>query len=116
MIKLYGKSKRKMITIYGIKNCDSCKKAIKHFGDRAKFWDVRDFPLSRDTIEKFIFVFGSDLINTRSQTWRTLSDTDKALNKADLLDKNPTVMKRPVIEHFGDLSVGWSDLIKSKFT
>ena len=105
-----------MITIYGIKNCDSCKKAIKHFGDRAKFWDIRDFPLSNDTLEKFIFVLGSDLINTRSQTWRTLSDNDKKLNKADLLDKNPTVMKRPVIECSGHLSVGWNDLIKSKFT
>ena len=105
-----------MITIYGIKNCDSCKKAIKHFSDRAKFRDVRDFPLSKDTLEKFIFVLGSGLINTRSKTWRTLSDTDKALNKADLLVKNPTLMKRPVIEHFGDLSVGWNDLIKSKFT
>ena len=104
-----------MITIYGIKNCDLCKKAIKHFSKKAQFWDIRESPLSSDVLEKFIFTFGSNLINTRSQTWRTLTDTDKALNKVDLIDRNPTVMKRPVIECFGALSIGWNDLIKSKF-
>ena len=105
-----------MIIIYGIKNCDSCKKAIKHFSGVAQFRDIRDFPLSRDTLEKFVFAFGSDLINTRSQTWRTLTDTDKLLNKIDLIDEYPTIMKRPVIEYFGALSIGWNELIKSKFT
>ena len=105
-----------MIIIYGINNCDSCKKAIQHFSDQAQFWDIRNFPLSKKILQKFVSVFGSDLINTRSKTWRTLSDDDKTLNTIDLIDKNPTVMKRPVIEHLGALSIGWNDLTKSKFT
>ena len=105
-----------MIIIYGINNCDSCKKAIQHFSDRAQFWDIRNFPLSKDTLQKFFSAFGSDLINTRSKTWRNLSDFDKILNTIDLIDKNPTLMKRPVIDNLGALSIGWNDLIKSKFT
>ena len=116
MFKLNGKGGGKMIIIYGIKNCDSCKKAIKHFSGLAQFWDIRDFPLSRNTLEKFLSAFGGDLINTRSQTWRTLTNIDKLLNKIDLINKYPTVMKRPVIEHFDALSIGWNDIIKSKFT
>ena len=105
-----------MIIIYGIKNCDSCKKAIKHFSDQVKFWDIREFPLPRVTLEKFIFVFGRDLINTRSQTWRNLFEIDKLLNLIDLISIHPTVMKRPVIDHDGTLSVGWTDEIKKNFT
>jgi arsenate reductase len=116
MIKSNGKGEEKMIIIYGIKNCDTCKKAIKHFSGQATFRDIRDFPLSKDTLEKFLFAFGGDLINTRSQTWRALTNTDKLLNKIDLINKYPTVMKRPVIAHFDALSIGWNDLIKSKFT
>lgn len=116
MIKLNGKNKRKMIMIYGIKNCDSCKKAIKHFSDRAQFCDIRDFPLSRDTLKKFVSAFENDLINTRSQTWKTLTEVDKSMNKIDLITKYPTVMKRPVIKRFDVLSIGWNDATKSKFT
>ena len=101
-----------MIIIYGIKNCDSCKKAIKHFLDQAEFWDIRDFPLTRVKLEKFISFFGRDLINTRSQTWRNLSEIDKSLNLIDLISLHSTVMKRPVIDHYGTLSIGWNDEIK----
>lgn len=101
-----------MIIIYGIKNCDSCKKAIKYFSSNAKFWDIRDFPLPRGIIKKFIFTFGSDLINARSKTWRDLSELDKSLNSIDLIINHSTVMKRPVIDHNGTLSIGWNDEIK----
>ena len=101
-----------MIIIYGIKNCDSCKKAAKYFSDRAEFWDVRDFPLPSSVLEQFVSNFGSGLINTRSKTWRTLSEADKILDYIVLIKKFPTVMKRPVIDFSGTFLIGWSDEIK----
>ena len=103
-----------MIIIYGIRSCDSCKKAIKHFSNRADFWDIREFPLPRETIKKFVSAFESSIINIRSQTWRTLSEEDKELNYIDLLNNFPTVMKRPVIENYDKISIGWNaEIIKN---
>jgi arsenate reductase len=117
VIKSNGKSKRKMIIIYGIKGCDSCKKAIKHFSDRAEFWDIREFPLPRETLKKFVSAFGDSIINTRSQTWRTLTEDDKELNYIDLINTFPTVMKRPVIENYDKISIGWNaEIIKNSST
>ena len=106
-----------MITIYGIKNCDSCQKAIKYFGSRAEFRDVRKFQLSKEKLEEFIHDFGDKLINTRSKTWKTLTSCEKKLDTLDLLNRFPTVMKRPVIEcskrHLK--TIGWSEDVRKKY-
>jgi arsenate reductase-like glutaredoxin family protein len=103
-----------MIIIYGIKNCNSCKKALRHFSGRAKFRDIRDLPLGVETLKKFLSAFGPDLINTKSKTWRALADDDKSMNPLDLISTHPTVMKRPVIDNFGTLSIGWNDYSQKK--
>ena len=106
-----------MITIYGIKACDSCKKAILHFAGKATFKDIRIEPLSIETLERFISIFGDRLINKRSKTWKALSPEEKLLSSRDLLKKFPTVMKRPVIEcsDTSQNSIGWSAEVKNQY-
>ena len=106
-----------MITIYGIKNCDSCQKAIKYFGSRAEFRDVRKFQLSKEKLEEFIHNFGDKLINTRSKTWKTLTSSEKNLDTLDLLNRFPTLLKRPVIECSKSQrkTIGWSENIQKQY-
>ncbi len=96
-----------MITIYGLKSCDSCRKAAKVLPG-AQFRDIRAEPLRADEIAEFLNAFGEKLINRASATWRGF---DTGLRQADpevLLSDHPTVMKRPVIRFNGTLYLGWS--------
>ena len=106
-----------MITIYGIKNCDSCQKAAKYFGRCAEFHDIRKFQLSKEKLEVFIHNFGDKLINIRSKTWKTLTSNEKNLNTLELLNLFPTVMKRPIIECSESQikTIGWSESVRKQY-
>ncbi len=103
------------ITLYGLKNCDTCKKAIKALegaGKAVSFVDIRaeaDLPAR---LPGWIEAAGAEaLTNTRSTTWRGLDDTERARATSDplgLLAENPTLIKRPVIEADGAVYVGWT--------
>lgn len=104
------------ITVYGIKTCDTCRKAIKALeaaGNSVEFIDVRAAPLASDTLASFHAVFGDALLNTRSTTWRGLSDADRAGDPLTLLAQHPTLMKRPVIEQGDQLFLGWGRDVQS---
>ena len=107
-----------MIKIYGIKNCDSCRKAEKHFGDYAAFHDIRNFQLSKETLKKFAHYFGNDLINTKSKTWQSLTPSEKSLGPLQLLDRFPLVMKRPVIEcsESQRKTIGWNENVRKQYS
>ena len=95
--------------LYGIKSCDTCRKALKSIeaaGHSVEFVDVREAPLSSDELERFAEKFGDALTNTRSTTWRGLSESERARPVLELLAENPTLMKRPVIEA-DQLYLGW---------
>lgn len=99
-----------MITLYGIPNCDTCRAAKKAFetaGKQVIFHDVRSDPLTRETLTAFHATFGESLINKRSTTWRGLSEADRASDPIALLLAHPTLMKRPIIEANGALTMGW---------
>jgi len=99
-----------MITLYGIPTCDTCRKARKTLesnGLEVRFRDVRADPLARADIARFFAVFGPDLLNTRSTTWRALSDGARSRDPIDLLIEHRTLMKRPVIESKSALTLGW---------
>ena len=106
-----------MIVIYGIKNCDSCKRAIGFFADRAQFRDIRNVPLTLDVLERFFDNFGNQLINTRSKTWKALSQSEKLLHPMKLLQQNPTLMKRPVVECSDTFmnTIGWNKEIQKQY-
>lgn len=98
--------------IYGLKNCDTCRrahKALKAAGHAVELIDVRKDGLSAETLERFYTVFGQDLLNRRSTTWRGLSEEARGGNPVDLMLAHPSLMKRPVILQDGGLqTLGWS--------
>ena len=91
--------------IYGIKTCDTCRKATKALPD-AEFVDIRATPLSKAELERFLAAFGNALVNTRSTTWRGMSEAERAAPPLEQLTAQPTLMKRPVIDD-GTLYLGW---------
>lgn len=91
--------------VYGIKTCDTCRKAVKALG--ATLRDVRAEPLSADERAVFFAEFGAALLNTRSTTWRGLDEAERARDPDALLAEHPTLMKRPVIDADGKLYLGW---------
>jgi len=52
------------------------------------------------------------LVNTRSTTWRGLSETERASDPEALLIANPTLIKRPVIETATRVHVGWTPAVQ----
>ncbi|MEM1086702.1 MAG: ArsC/Spx/MgsR family protein [Pseudomonadota bacterium] len=106
------------MTLYGLKTCDTCKKAIKALegaGQSVAFIDIRaDADLS-SKVPTWLEAVGSDvLINRRSTTWRNLSEAERESDPIDLLIANPTLMKRPVIEAGSEVSVGWTKAVQEK--
>lgn len=105
--------------IYGIKNCDTMKKALKWLesnGSEFEFHDYKKAGISSELADELLAnVDVNTLINARGTTFRQLSDDDKAAIK-DQQDKavakrimldNPSVIKRPVLEHQGQYLVGF---------
>lgn len=102
--------------LYGIKNCDSVKKARKWLEAHQQDYTFHDFRadgLSKDRLQAWIDQIGADrLINTRSTTWKQLSARDQALalskTAAAVVLANPTLIKRPVLEYAGQMQVGFT--------
>ena len=105
------------LTFWGLKTCDTCKKAQKALaaaGVAFEAKDVRADGVPADELRRWIGAVGADaLANRRSTTWRNLSDEEKAAAEApdallDLLAANPTIIKRPVVLRDEEVFVGWS--------
>ena len=95
-----------MITIYGLKNCDSCRKAMKALPEAA-LRDVRADGVPRDLLARAHAQFGDSLLNTRSTTWRGLEEVERAMPPLDLLALHPALMKRPLVVAGDTLFLGW---------
>lgn len=106
-----------MITVYGIKNCDSCRKALKWLtaeGIEHRFHDFRVDGLEALSLSGWVKAAGWEkLLNRRGTTWRNLSDTEKDgvdHAKAEaLMAGNPTLIKRPVFETGDQVLVGFTN-------
>ncbi|MDM7554033.1 arsenate reductase [Xanthomonas fragariae] len=108
-----------MNTLYGLKNCDTCKKATKwldRFGVAYAFVDYREHKPEPETLVVWADKVGGfdALINKSSNTWRQLPDNRKAAASAAewklLLREYPQMIRRPVvITADGALSQGFSD-------
>ncbi len=103
--------------LYGLKNCDTCKKAMKALdaaGENVEFHDVRADGVTKTQIGKWAKATGWEkLLNKSSTTWRGLADAEKdgvTEKKAlALMAEHPTLIKRPVIENGPtQVFVGWS--------
>ena len=93
--------------IYGLKTCDTCRKAMKAL-EGAELVDVRKDPVPGELLEKAQAQFGEALVNRRSTTWRGLDEAERARPPLDLLADHPSLMKRPLIEDGEDLYLGWT--------
>lgn len=104
------------IDLYGIPNCDTVKKARVWLDSQGKSYTFHDFKKQSPDparIAEWIAAAGLDLVvNRKGTTFRALSEADKAL-AADaatapaLLAANPSVIKRPIVEHPKGLLVGF---------
>ena len=115
-----------MTTLYGLENCDTCRKArnwLQRFGIAHEFVDYRAQRPSPETLKEWAQALGGwdALVNRQSTTWRTLpparktpaSDPEWTL----LLREHPALVKRPlVVSDDGAVSAGFSDaLFKRRF-
>ena len=103
--------------LYGIANCDSVKKARTWLAVHAiayEFHDYKKHGVDADLLRQWMMQHGWErIINRQGQTWRKLSDSEKAAVQDSAtalqlaLDK-PSVIKRPAIEHQGQLILGFN--------
>ena len=110
----------KSLKLFGLKTCDTCRKALKELessGKAVAFCDVSVDAPSKAQLTKWAKTAGWDtLLNTRSTTWRGLS----AAEKTDISEKEaillmaqyPKLIKRPVIESNGKVYVSWSGAVR----
>ncbi|MGQ0567654.1 MAG: arsenate reductase family protein [Gemmobacter sp.] len=102
--------------LYGISTCDTCKaaqKALVRAGHTVFFRDVRAEPLGEAEIARFVGEFGDRLVNRQSTTYRSFGDFLKASDPEAQIAAQPTVMKRPLIEHEGKLWLGWDKTVEA---
>ncbi len=104
-----------MITIYGIKNCGSVKKAFQFCNDHSleyTFVDFKTSPVEKDKILQWSQKIElSVLLNTKGTTYRTLDLKSLALSDSDKIEwmaKENRLIKRPVIEYNTNVIVGYN--------
>lgn len=98
--------------LFGLKNCDTCRKALKAIPQLALV-DVRTDGVPEELLTRAYEKFGDALVNTRSTTWRGLDDAAKASPPLALLKAHPALMKRPLIYVSDTLFLGWNKEIES---
>jgi len=104
-----------MTTIYGIKNCDTMKKAVKWLNDHGiehQFHDFKKAGLDEKQLKAWVKQVGWEvLVNRRGTTWRKLPEADReGVNEATairLMLNNLSLIKRPVLETDKTIHVGF---------
>lgn len=103
------------VTIYGIKNCDTMKKARTWLEDHGVEYDFHDYKkegLDAATLDRFLKnIAWEQLLNRAGTTFRKLpeevrADVDAAKARALMLEQ-PSMVKRPVLEKDGHYLVGF---------
>lgn len=110
--------------MYGIKNCDSVKKANKFLQQHKtdfEFIDFRQQPLDATTVQTWVEKLGWEkLLNKRSTTYKNLTEEEKNNINIELILKSPTLIKRPILVTADTIEVGFNEevysMLGSKFT
>lgn len=105
-----------MTTLYGIKNCDTMKKAFKWLDGHGVLYDFHDYKKSgadEGVLKSAIKAYGwENVLNRRGTTWRQLSDDTKNNMDGVLALKtaqdNPSIIKRPLLIHRDKTYIGFS--------
>lgn len=105
-----------MITLYGIKSCDTVRKArrwLDQHNIEYSYHDLREDGLSRARASAWLTELGQDgLLNRRSATWKTLpaelrEGMDERRALAAILD-HPTLIRRPVLDTGSEVHTGFT--------
>ena len=101
-----------MVTVYGLRNCDACRRALKGLvGTEHRFHDLRADGLEPALLSRWVRELGWEaLLNRRSTTWRGLAEDDRsgldAAKAEALMLAHPTLVKRPVIDDGETVRIG----------
>lgn len=110
-----------MLKVYGLKNCDTCRKARKWLDAEEiahTFLDVRADGITQDDVQNWSDAAGWEvLLNKRGTTWRGLSDDVKnTISEATaipLMAEHPATIKRPVfVKPDGSVTVGFTKAVQ----
>jgi arsenate reductase len=101
-----------MITIYGIKNCDTMKKAMRWLDEHGvdyRFHDYRKEGLDANLLEAWEKEIGWEtLLNRRGMLWRKLPESSRdnidRQSALQIMRDNPGIIKRPLLD-LGDRRV-----------
>lgn len=110
-----------MLIVYGLKSCDTCRKARKWLDSKGlahRFHDVRADGLEAEDVRRWIAAAGwESLLNRRGTTWRGLPELDREgldeARAAALMHAHPVLIKRPVFETGGKVIVGFTEEVKA---
>lgn len=105
-----------MLTLYGIKNCDTVKRARKWLDEAAvdyRFHDYRVDGIDAELLSGFAAALGWEaILNTRGTTWRKLDDADReGVDEARaiaLMAAHDALVKRPVWLKDGEYRLGFN--------
>lgn len=105
-----------MITLYGIKNCDTVKKArvwLDQHGIEYRFHDFREDGLTRSQVRDWLAELGWEaVVNKRSTSWKALSPQQReTMTEASALEAilaQPTLVKRPLLDTGHERHTGFS--------
>lgn len=105
-----------MITLYGIRNCDTVRKARRWLDARGieyRFHDFRADGTDPERLLAWLAEVGEDrLINRRGPSWRKIPEAERtgldAAGLVRLMASNPTIIKRPVLDLGERREVGFS--------
>jgi arsenate reductase (glutaredoxin) len=114
-----------MVVLYGIKNCDTVKKArgwLEKNGVAYQFHDYRVDGLTLEQLQHFAADLGWEaMLNRSSTSWRQLSAEQQAdlteVKALQLMMEIPTLIKRPILNTGSELLIGFKpDIYQAKLT
>lgn len=113
-----------MVKIYGIKNCDTMKKAFAWCEGNSvsyEFHDYKKLGVPREQLVAWCRALGwQTLVNTKGTTWRKLSPEQQSISTqgqaVTLMLENPSLIRRPVVENNeGRVLVGFDPTLFDSF-
>lgn len=112
-----------MITVHGIPSCDTVKAArawIVQRGIEVQFRNFKTAPPTPEEVGRWADAVGWEvLLNRRGTTFRGLDDAERsdldAVKAVGLMVAHPSLIKRPVIDSEGRITVGWTDAVRASF-
>ena len=106
-----------VLTLYGIPNCDTVKKArhwLEQHGVSYRFHDYKKAGIDAATLKRWCQELGyGQVLNQRGTSWRKLTEAERSpLNESralQLMQAQPSLIKRPLIDTGSRLLLGFSE-------